>query len=170
MNRFPSEGPNRRRLLATVPALLATGLAGTLGTAAAQTELTDLARIKASGALKVAVYKDNGTTNCVWDASDTLVGTYTPSGSNGSFTASGITGVSVSGVTPVCLHVRASPSTIATNGATIAFKVASSADVTNSQSYSFSDASGPPVVSDFSQITGEGFKTLLRTSGVAIPD
>lgn len=59
MNRFPSEGPNRRRLLATVPALLATGLAGTLGTAAAQTELTDLARIKASGALKVAVYKDN---------------------------------------------------------------------------------------------------------------
>ncbi|MBA4195457.1 MAG: ABC transporter permease [Comamonadaceae bacterium] len=59
MNRFPSEGPNRRRLLATVPALLATGLAGTLGTAAAQTELTDLARIKAGGALKVAVYKDN---------------------------------------------------------------------------------------------------------------
>lgn len=59
MNRFPSEGPNRRRLLATVPALLAAGLAGTLGTAAAQTELTDLARIKAGGALKVAVYKDN---------------------------------------------------------------------------------------------------------------
>ena len=31
---------------------MATGLAGTLGTAAAQTELPDLARIQASGALK----------------------------------------------------------------------------------------------------------------------
>ncbi len=56
MNRFPPAGPSRRTALA---ALLATGLTGTLAPAAAQTELTDLARIKASGALKVAVYKDN---------------------------------------------------------------------------------------------------------------
>ncbi len=56
MNRIPPHGPSRRAALA---ALVATGLAGTLGHAVAQTELTDLARIKASGALKVAVYKDN---------------------------------------------------------------------------------------------------------------
>lgn len=59
MNRFPSHGPSRRSALAAAAALLATGLSGTLSTASAQTELTDLARIKASGALKVAVYKDN---------------------------------------------------------------------------------------------------------------
>jgi ABC-type amino acid transport substrate-binding protein len=59
MNRFPPHGTSRRRALAAAGAFLATGLAGTLGTAVAQTELTDLARIKASGALKVAVYKDN---------------------------------------------------------------------------------------------------------------
>ena len=56
MNRIPPHGPSRRTALA---ALVVTGLAGTLGHAVAQTELTDLARIKASGALKVAVYKDN---------------------------------------------------------------------------------------------------------------
>jgi len=59
MNRFPSHGPSRRSALAAAAAFLATGLSGTLSTASAQTELTDLARIKASGALKVAVYKDN---------------------------------------------------------------------------------------------------------------
>lgn len=59
MNRIPPAAPSRRTALAAVGAFVATGLAGTLGTAAAQTELTDLARIKASGALKVAVYKDN---------------------------------------------------------------------------------------------------------------
>lgn len=47
--------PQRRRLLAAVAGL---PLAGLPGLAPAQ-ELTDLARIKASGALKVAVYKDN---------------------------------------------------------------------------------------------------------------
>lgn len=59
MNRIPPAGPSRRTALAAVGAFVATGLAGTPGSAAAQTELTDLARIKASGALKVAVYKDN---------------------------------------------------------------------------------------------------------------
>lgn len=59
MNRFPPHGPSRRSALAAAAAFLATGLSGTLSTASAQTELTDLARIKASGALKVAVYKDN---------------------------------------------------------------------------------------------------------------
>jgi hypothetical protein len=102
----------------------------------------------------INVYKDDGTTACQWDASDSLVGSYTATGSPGAFTVSGITGVSVSGTTPVCIHLRASPSATAVNGATIGFEIGSTADVTNSQNYSFSDASGPPVVSDFSQITG----------------
>lgn len=57
MNRFPPTGPSRRSALAALAAFATTGLTGM--PAMAQTELTDLARIKASGALKVAVYKDN---------------------------------------------------------------------------------------------------------------
>lgn len=45
---------SRRAMLGLVPALIAAP-----GIGHAQTELTDLARIRASGALKVAVYKDN---------------------------------------------------------------------------------------------------------------
>jgi polar amino acid transport system substrate-binding protein len=51
-----STGMNRRR---TVAGLLALGLPWAGQPAGAQTELTDLARIRASGVLKVAVYKDN---------------------------------------------------------------------------------------------------------------
>ncbi len=47
-------GLRRRDALALLPLVLAAPLS-----ALAQTELTDLARIRASGALKVAVYKDN---------------------------------------------------------------------------------------------------------------
>ena len=49
---LPARGLDRRRSLAL---LLSMGLP----LAHAQTELTDLARIRASGVLKVAVYKDN---------------------------------------------------------------------------------------------------------------
>ncbi len=51
----PTRHPNRRRWLTTVAAL---PLLSALPAVQAQ-ELTDLARIKASGVLKVAVYKDN---------------------------------------------------------------------------------------------------------------
>ena len=50
----PAAGIGRRRALALVPLLLAG-----LSPAWAQTDLSDLARIRASGVLKVAVYKDN---------------------------------------------------------------------------------------------------------------
>lgn len=50
----PSKGLRRRDALALLPAALAMPWP-----ALAQTDLSDLARIRASGALKVAVYKDN---------------------------------------------------------------------------------------------------------------
>jgi ABC-type amino acid transport substrate-binding protein len=50
----PSPGLRRRHALALLPAALAAPWP-----AFAQTDLTDLARIRANGALKVAVYKDN---------------------------------------------------------------------------------------------------------------
>jgi ABC-type amino acid transport substrate-binding protein len=50
----PSTGLRRRHALALLPAALAAPWP-----AFAQTDLTDLARIRANGALKVAVYKDN---------------------------------------------------------------------------------------------------------------
>jgi ABC-type amino acid transport substrate-binding protein len=50
--RMTHKHPDRRQVLAS---LLASGLP----LAHAQTELSDLARIRASGVLKVAVYKDN---------------------------------------------------------------------------------------------------------------
>lgn len=53
-DNLPGRGLDRRRSLAL---LLSMGLP--LAHAHAQTELTDLARIRASGMLKVAVYKDN---------------------------------------------------------------------------------------------------------------
>jgi ABC-type amino acid transport substrate-binding protein len=52
--RKPTKGLRRRAALAWLPAALAAPWP-----ALAQTELSDLARIRASGALKVAVYKDN---------------------------------------------------------------------------------------------------------------
>lgn len=53
VHQHPAAGLRRRDALALLPAALA------MPTVFAQTELTDLARIRASGALKVAVYKDN---------------------------------------------------------------------------------------------------------------
>lgn len=102
------------------------------------------------------VFRDNGTTACAWDASDSQIGSNTTlSGSPSSATISIPAGqVTTSGNTPACIHVRAAVKSTAQDDRTIAFQIASTADVINSQSYTFSDASGPPISGGYARTAG----------------
>lgn len=62
--------------------------------------------------------------------------------------------ITVSDTTAVCLHVYVRTTSSATNNNTIGISIESTADVVNSQGYSFSPTSGPPVQSGLATIAG----------------
>ncbi len=109
----------------------------------------------ASDVNSIKLYKDTSA-NCIYNAGvDTLVGTVTPTGSPPTATFTLATGdVSVADPTGKCVHVLLATNSTAQTNDTLAIKIAASTDVTNSQSYSFSNAGGPPVTGGTSTITG----------------
>ncbi|MCM2276947.1 MAG: C25 family cysteine peptidase [Oligoflexia bacterium] len=111
----------------------------------------------------IQVYKDAGAgTSCVYNAGvDTQIGSnLTLSGSPATGTLAISSGtVTTDGSAPVCVHVLLRTSATAQGDKTIGLKIAATADVSNSQSYSFSDTSGPPVSAGTSTTVGSPMST-----------
>ncbi len=63
--------------------------------------------------------------------------------------------VTTSSTTPACIHVYLKTTSSAENAQTIGVEVSGTSDVVNSQSYSFSDTSGPPVNGGTVTISGD---------------
>lgn len=109
----------------------------------------------------IQVYKEVGT-NCSYDAGvDTQIGAnLSVSGSPPSVTVTIPSGdVQTSGTTPACIHVLVRTTSTAQDDRTISMQISATDDVTNSQGYSFSDTSGPPVSAASSTIVGSALST-----------
>lgn len=116
----------------------------------------------------VRVYKDNG--NCIYNAGvDVQVGgTYTTSGTPSSLTATFSSGdINVTDTTAKCVHILLATSSSAAVGNTLGIRIASTLDVVNSQSYSLSNTSGPPVSAGSSTVTGTAAKRWNGGNGTA---
>lgn len=133
------------------------------GTAASATNVTQLLLTLAgsnssSDVTTISVYNDTNS-NCVYNAgTDVLIGNYTPSGSPAKVTVTMTNQISVIDTTQDCLHVFLTTSSTATTGHTVGISIASADDVTNSQAYSVSDTTGPPVSAGTASITGTAIK------------
>ncbi|RME17052.1 MAG: hypothetical protein D6797_03270 [Bdellovibrio sp.] len=129
-----------------------------------QVKLTMSGTASASDIQVVKVYKDAaGGSNCVYDAGvDTQIGgNLTLSGTPPTTTVTIPPGdVQTSSDTNVaCIHVLAATSATAQDAKTIQFEISGTADVVNSQGYSFSSSSGPPVAAGSSTINGSPLRT-----------
>lgn len=105
---------------------------------------------------QVLVYRDVDG-NCAYTAgTDTQIGsTLTLSGSPPVATVSIPPGsLSPSTHNAECVIVRARIASTARSNATVGFKIAETADVTNSQGYTFTSSSGPPVSAGLGTISG----------------
>lgn len=111
----------------------------------------------------VTVYRDNNN-NCVYNAgTDSLVGTYNPSGSPATFTATFAAGnVQPSSTAPRCVHVLVSTTANAQVNNTIGIKITSTDDIINSANYPLSATNSPPLSAGLATITGG---TLYRWNG-----
>lgn len=65
------------------------------------------------------------------------------------------TDLQVSGTTPDCIHVHLQTTASAENAVTVGISIGATADVTNSQGYTFSATSGPKVSGPLSTISGD---------------
>lgn len=103
----------------------------------------------------VQVYRDNNN-NCVYNSgTDSLIGTYNPSGSPATFTAAfGAGNVQPSGTSPRCVHVHISTTANAQVNNTIGVKISSTDDIVNSQNYPLSATNSPPLSTGLATITG----------------
>ncbi len=111
----------------------------------------------------VSIYRDNNN-NCVYNAgTDSLVGTYNPSGSPASFTATFAAGnVQPSSTAPRCVHALISTTANAQVNNTIGVKILSTDDIVNSAGYPLSATNSPPLSAGVATITGG---TLYRWNG-----
>lgn len=111
----------------------------------------------------VRVYRDNNN-NCVYDSgTDSLIGTFNPSGSPARFTATFSSGqLQPSSSSPRCVHVFLSTTSNAQVNNTVGIKIASTDDIVNSQSYTLSATNSPPLSTGLATITGG---TLYRWNG-----
>jgi hypothetical protein len=112
-------------------------------------KLTQTGTATADQIASVKIYKDVGTQNCTYQAgTDTQVDTTKTLLGNPAavtFTVNAGDLQTDSDTDRACIHVLAATSATALNGSTIRFGVVNTVDVTNSQNYSFSPSSGPPV-------------------------
>ncbi len=114
----------------------------------------------ASDVKYLKVYGD-ANNNCVYNAGvDAQIGSdLTLAGSPPTATISiPASTVTVSDTTPRCIHVILATNPNAQTGDTLAVSVVGTTDVVNSQAYSFSQNSGPPVSGGSSTITGAAVK------------
>lgn len=140
-----------------------------LSTSATATDITSIiftisGTNSASDLAGARVYRDDNN-NCVYNAGvDSQVGgTFTPSGSPATFTATFSTGnIQVNSTTPRCVHVLLATSGTAQTNNTLGVKIAATDDIVNSQSYALSNTSGPPVSANTSTISG---LAMLRWNG-----
>lgn len=75
--------------------------------------------------------------------------------------------VTTSGTTPACIHVLVRTTATAENNATIGIKIDGTADVVNSQGYSFSGVSGPPVSGPVVTVSGDPTRLWKGTNSTA---
>lgn len=132
---------------------------------------TDISSIKftingsnnSSDVAGVRVYRDDNN-NCVYNAGvDSLVNTYTPTGSPPQFTANFTSGqLQPSSATPRCVHILLSTSALAQTNNTLGIQIASTDDIVNSQAYNLSATNSPPLSAGTSTITGG---TLYKWNG-----
>ncbi|MBY0384420.1 hypothetical protein K2X05_04605, partial [bacterium] len=110
------------------------------------------------------VFRDDNN-NCVYNAGvDSQVGgTFSPSGSPATFTATFTSGqIQTNSTTPRCVHVLLATSATAQTNNTIGIRIAATDDIVNSQNYALSNTSGPPVSANTSTVTG---LAMLRWAG-----
>ena len=159
-NATASGNPPTTIGLSSAETLFAT-FAFAMTSAATPTDITSIkftiaGQNNASDISQMNVYLDTNA-NCVYNSGvDTQIGTsLSPTGSPATATLSiPASTLTVSDTTTKCIHVTLSTSSSAQNGSTIGMKIAATADVVNSQGYSWSTSGAPPVEADLSQISG----------------
>ncbi|NQZ19497.1 MAG: hypothetical protein HRT44_09620, partial [Bdellovibrionales bacterium] len=162
-------------------ATFAFSMSGTAGAATDVTSLTftiDGTNIN-SDIERVQIFNDTNN-NCTYDGgTDLQIGSdLFPTGTPGTVTVSlSSSEINVIDTTEDCIHVLVASASAATTDNTIGIKIESTDDITNSQSYSLSDTSGPPVATGTATITGTavarwngGFGTNMFTAGNWTPN
>ncbi len=119
----------------------------------------------------IQVFSDQGGSNtCEYDSgSDTQIGSnLTMSGSPPTATVTiPASTITVSNTTQVCIHVLLATNANAQTDDTLQMSIVGTTDVSNSNGYSFSNSSGPPVSGTVSTITGSAIKRWNGGNGGA---
>ena len=104
----------------------------------------------------IRVYRDDNL-NCVYNAGvDSQVGgDFLPTGTPGKITVAFSAGqINLSDITPKCVHVLMATSATAGVGNTLGLKIDATDDIINSQNYTLSNTTGPPVSAGLTTVTG----------------
>lgn len=131
-----------------------------------QVDITMTGTASMSDIAWVRAYRDDNN-NCNYNATDSQVGTDlvfsgSPPKATITLSAGNVTTNGPSNM--ACLSIRAAAATNASDQKTVKFAVASTSDVTNSQGYTFSATSGPPLESGTTVIRNPNYSSWNGTT------